>query len=234
MNYDTILVFGAHPDDEITMAGTMAKLADAGCTVVVAIYTNGCEGYPRPEMKDEIVEMRRREMAECDKVVGISRRVCFDREDMALVNDKETVKDTVRLIREVRPDAVFTHGPDDVHRDHLNTYAITREAWWHAGQPVAAELGPSWRTPHLYYYKAMGATSARRDSLPTVVIDVTDTYWRAVAARGTQVSQHTLFGRTKEEFDAEAERLREHPEPRTETFWIAERVHLHDFLPRGL
>jgi LmbE family N-acetylglucosaminyl deacetylase len=234
MNYGTILVFGAHPDDEITMAGTMAKLAEAGCTVVVAIYTNGSEGYPRPEMRELIVEMRRAEMAACDEVVGIRRRVCFDRDDMGLVNDKQTVKETVKVIREVRPDAVFTHGPDEVHRDHLNTHRISREAWWHAGQPVAAELGPPWSTRHLYYYKAVGTSSARYDSLPTIVIDVTQTYWRAVAARGTQVSQHTLFGRSKEEFDAEAARLREHPEPRTETFWIAERVRLHDFLPKGL
>ena len=61
MNYQRILVFGAHPDDEQTMAGTMAKMADMGVEVYVAIFTDGREGYPEPWMKDRIVEMRRAE-----------------------------------------------------------------------------------------------------------------------------------------------------------------------------
>jgi len=73
MDYERILVFGAHPDDEFTMAGTMAKLADAGVKVYVATMTNGNEGYPRPEWRDTIVEMRRAEAAEADKVLGVAR-----------------------------------------------------------------------------------------------------------------------------------------------------------------
>jgi LmbE family N-acetylglucosaminyl deacetylase len=55
MDYKRIMVFGAHADDEITMSGTIAKMANAGVRVVVITMTNGCEGYPRPDMKDTIV-----------------------------------------------------------------------------------------------------------------------------------------------------------------------------------
>ena len=48
MNYTRILVFGAHPDDEIRMAGTMAKLSAQGAQVVMAIFTNGSEGLSTP------------------------------------------------------------------------------------------------------------------------------------------------------------------------------------------
>ena len=145
MNYERVLVFGAHPDDEITMAAAMGKMACMGCEVTVAIYTDGCEGYPSPDMADSIVAMRKVEQAECDKVLGLKRRIHFDRPDMALVNDKDTFLDTIEVIRDVKPDAIFTHGPFDNHRDHLNTHAISVEARWQAGQPVAARLGEPWR-----------------------------------------------------------------------------------------
>ena len=48
MTYRRVLVFGAHPDDETTMAGTMARLAFGGTKVYVAILTDGREGYPKP------------------------------------------------------------------------------------------------------------------------------------------------------------------------------------------
>ena len=36
MDYDTVVVFGAHADDEITMAGTIAKISQSGVRVVGA------------------------------------------------------------------------------------------------------------------------------------------------------------------------------------------------------
>ena len=177
-------------------------------------------------MKDQIVELRRQEAAECDKVLGVARRVIFDIPDMGLTNDKETLQKCIKIIREERPEAVFTHGPVDRHRDHLNTHAISVEARWHAGEPVAAELGESWYPPHLYYYKAVVG-----NELPSIVIDVTQTAEKNVEALATQVSQHTLFGRTKEDFLAEVESIRRNRPKRTEKFWITGQVTLNDFLP---
>ena len=225
MNYQTILVFGAHPDDEITMGGTMAKLSGEGTQVVVVTMTDGCEGYPRPDMRDNVVQMRRQEMAECDKVLGITRRIALEKPDMGLVSDKETLQECVRIIREVRPNAMFTHGPHEFHRDHANTHAIAIQAQWHAAEPVAAALGPPHLTPHVYCYKGV------MDRRPSVIIDVSDTEHLKALARGTQVSQHTLFGKTKDQFEQQAERIRAAAGKHTESFWFAERTVLHDFPP---
>jgi LmbE family N-acetylglucosaminyl deacetylase len=227
MDYERILVFGAHPDDEFSMAGTIAKLADAGVHVALVTMTNGNEGYPRPEWRDRIVEMRRQEAAEADRVLGIARRYRLDNDDMGLTADKATLKACIRIVREVRPHAIFTHGPHDRHRDHLATHTLGVQATWHAGEPVAAELGPPWRTPHLYYFKSC------RLPLPTVVFDTTGYAHKHAEARATQVSQHTLFGRTREEFLAEAGRLERERPAASETFWIVETNALADFLPLG-
>lgn len=226
--YERVLVFGAHPDDELTMAGAMAKFAAEGTEVYICIMTDGREGYPRPEMKDTIVALRRKEADACDRVIGIKKRFRPESPDMGLVNDKETLLKCVEIIRQVRPDAIFTHGPNERHRDHLNTHLISVEACWHAGEPVAAELGSSWATPHLYYYK--GVMGLR----PSIRIDVTQAADKRLDAMATQVSQHTLFRRTADEFHAQAESIRKHRPKTIESFWIAERVVLNGFLPKGL
>ena len=51
--------------------------------------------------------------------------------------------------------------------------------------------------------------------------------------RGTQVSQHTLFGRTREQFEQEAERTRTSGGKYRESFCFAERTVLHDFPAKG-
>ena len=103
MDYERVLVCGAHPDDEVAMAGTIAKLSGRGVQVFVLIFTDGCEGYPEPELRERIVEVRRREQDACDRILGVHRRIRLDRPDMALENDKDTFLECLRIIREIRP-----------------------------------------------------------------------------------------------------------------------------------
>ncbi len=225
MHPSRVLVFGAHHDDEIAMAGTIAALATEGTEVSIAIMTDGSEGYPTPEMKESIVEIRRTEAHACDTVLGTQKRIFVDRPDMALVNDKETLKEIIRIIRDLRPEIIFTHGPYDRHRDHCATCHLTREAAWQAGEPVAADLGAPWVTPLVLYYKGV------RDPLPKIEIDVTKTAHKRYEALATQESQHTLFETTKEQFLEMAEQTRRSAEPRVETFWIGEMNVFTDFRP---
>ncbi len=76
---------------------------------------------------------------------------------MNLVNDKEILKKCIKIIRQEKLETIFTHGPFDYHRDHINTHFISVEA---PGEPVAVELGEPWNTPFLYYY--------------FIIIDITD------------------------------------------------------------
>jgi len=224
MDYSRVLVFGAHPDDELTMAPTMAMLAEQGVEVYICISTNGSEGYPRPEWRDEIVSMRAREMAEADAIIGTTERIVIGADDMGLTNDKATFREFIRVVRRVRPEVVFTHGPHDNHRDHLATHAISREAVWQAGNPVSADLGELWRTRYLLYYKGV------QDRLPDVTLDVRRWAHVRPLTQATQRTQLTLWNTTVEALQAQAERLRSSDEPFTNTFWFEERMSL-DYLP---
>jgi LmbE family N-acetylglucosaminyl deacetylase len=222
MNYRRVLVFGAHPDDEMTMANAMAKLASEGVEVYVCTPTDGCEGYATPGERDTIVQTRRAEAEAADRVMGVTRRYMLGIPDMDLMNCKENVLRFIEVIREVRPDAIFTHGPDETHRDHMATRDLSLEAAWQAGEPVAARLGEPWVTPYVFYYK-----NVIRSIVPRVVYDTTGFGHIRAEALATQVSQHTLFRRTAEDLLAEAKRLKEENAPCSHTFHMPERFVLH-------
>ena len=161
--YSRILVFAARPDDELAMAGTMAKLAEAGAEVYVLQMTDGSEGYPLPEMRDTIVSVRKQEALECNKVLGIRERVCLDEPDMGLQHSKEVVLKCLKVIRRFRPEAIFTHGPaaspggstiEDL--DWSYTVTVHGTAWWIAG-PTPWDWTPAVPTA-----AASRATSSRR------------------------------------------------------------------------
>jgi LmbE family N-acetylglucosaminyl deacetylase len=222
MNYRRVMVFAAHPDDELTMAPAMAKLVSLGVEVVIALMTDGCEGYPDPSMKDEIVAMRREEAIEADRIMG-TRRISFGVPDMGLVNDKATFLRVLAAIREERPDAIFTHGSVETHRDHLATHDLSLEAAWQAGEPVSAALGETWVTPHVWYYKNMGARP------PDLIWEVTGfAHFRQLTV-ATQVSQHVLFRRDRQSFLEEAEAVKAANTPAVAHFWMTGRTALREF-----
>ena len=214
--FERILIFAAHADDEISMANSIAKFSSGGTEVTVVNTTDGSEGYPDPEMKGEIVAMRRKETMACDEVLGISHRIILDNGDQGgLVFDKPTLQEFIQIIRDMKPNAIFTHGPEDRHVDHRQTSAISVDAWWHAGQPVAAMLGERWQTPCLYYYKGIDPKL-----LPEIEIDVTETAHKRLEALATQESQFTLFRSSREEFLARAEEVKSKKQKSTDTYWI--------------
>mgnify|MGYP003882503219 CR=1 FL=1 len=118
-HWNRVLVFAAHPDDEIIgCGGTIARLSAMGKRVFVVTFCAGETGYSTPEMKDKIAEMRRAEAEACNRVLGITERVILGKPTQGVVNDRETYQECVRLIRHYRPDVILTHWNEDKHRDH--------------------------------------------------------------------------------------------------------------------
>jgi len=216
--YQRLLVFAAHSDDEITMAGTLAEAAREGCAIIMVTMTDGGEGYPRMNLKRRIVSLRRQEAAACDRVLGVRHHIFLNQPDMGLIYHKKLLQRLVKIIRKIRPEAIFTHGPIDCHTDHRAAHEISVDACWQAGEPVSAELGKSWKTPVLYFYKGVGPGM---DPLPCVVRDVSRFAFKRFEALATQESQFALFKSSRSELLAKARTLKAHPETTRETFWIA-------------
>ncbi|MCL6473692.1 MAG: PIG-L family deacetylase [Firmicutes bacterium] len=188
-HWNRVLVFAAHPDDEIIgCGGTIARLSAMGKRVFVVTFCAGETGYSTPEMKDKIAEMRRAEAEACNRVLGITERVILGKPTQGVVNDRETYQECVRLIRHYRPDVILTHWNEDKHRDHRAISAITDEARWKAYENVLADMGEPWYTPELYYYEVLELFPH-----PSLLIDITDTFRKKRDAMQTQQSQFAVL-----------------------------------------
>ncbi|MGC8971313.1 MAG: PIG-L deacetylase family protein [bacterium] len=183
--WNRILVFGAHPDDEIIgVGGTIAKLSKMGKEVYVVTFTAGETGYSRPEEKDRIADTRLKEAQSSDRILGIKERVILGRPTQGVVNDRETYQECVRLIRKYRPDVIFTHWNRDKHRDHRAVSEITEEAWWKAQENVLADMGTPWRARDLYFYEINELFT-----FPSLLVDISETLEVKLRAMETQSSQ---------------------------------------------
>jgi LmbE family N-acetylglucosaminyl deacetylase len=179
------VIFGAHADDEVVgVGGTIAKLAKAGHDVFVVIFTKGEEGYADRKLRDTIAEVRQKEIDKVRGILGVRKYELLGRPDMGLVNDKETFKETIRLIRKFKPDAVFTHHRIDRHRDHVAASKLVTEAFWQAGEPVSMDLGNPWRSKALYYFE-----ETYPFKFPSHIVDVTETFEAKMTAMKTYLSQ---------------------------------------------
>ena len=182
-----VLVFGAHVDDEIIgPGGTIARLSQAGADVFIVTFTGGTQdtGYSRVELKDRIGDMRRAEAAAADGILGIKERIFLGKPSQGIVNDTPTYQECVRLIRQIKPDVIFSHWNEDKHRDHRAVSEITDEARWKAWDHVLADLGAPFYTPEFYFYEILELFPH-----PTLLVDITDTMRVKLAAMQAMTSQ---------------------------------------------
>ena len=112
----TILLIGAHPDDDAYSLGTLGLLQSNGNEVYIAILTTGNVGTQDPDLSMiDLANIRKREEQAALEAVGIplDHYTNFGYDDGLLEyeNKKEVVAKLVRLIRQVRPDVLFAFDP---------------------------------------------------------------------------------------------------------------------------
>jgi LmbE family N-acetylglucosaminyl deacetylase len=117
----TVLVIAPHADDEVLGAGgTIARFADEGAEVTVAVMTGG---FP-PDFPAGEEDLIRREAAVSHKILKVKETVYLDFPAAALdtVAHRDVNKALDSLYRRVRPAYVLVPFPGDVHRDHQATF----------------------------------------------------------------------------------------------------------------
>jgi LmbE family N-acetylglucosaminyl deacetylase len=194
------MVFAAHGDDEIIgCGGTIARLKAQGSRVTVVVFTGGETSYTTVARKASILEERHKEMDACDRVLAIDRRILLGLPTQGVVNTRETYQTCVRIIREIRPDVIFAHEPDNKHRDHRAVIEIVDEARWKASEPVLADMGKPWYTQELFYFE-----NKELFPWPTHVVDITPFLKKKLAAMRTQTSQMSVLGPIVDYLEAHA------------------------------
>ncbi|HET6871818.1 MAG TPA: PIG-L deacetylase family protein, partial [Sporolactobacillaceae bacterium] len=94
MQNKKVLVFIAHPDDETSCGGTIAKLTKAHNDVVIAIATNGDKGtHTTTITPDEISATRKKEMANTAAILGVKDVIWLGFDDGSLDARHQEVKE---------------------------------------------------------------------------------------------------------------------------------------------
>jgi LmbE family N-acetylglucosaminyl deacetylase len=149
----TILGVWAHPDDETYLtAGMMARAVREGSRVVCVTATRGEEGSFDEERWPTagLGKVREAELLASLAVLGVTEHVWLDYYDGTCdsVPRGEGVARVEAIMDEVRPNSVFTFGPDGMtgHSDHKAVCAWTTDAF-HQVAPTGARLYYATYTP---------------------------------------------------------------------------------------
>ena len=166
-----ILAVGAHPDDiEFLCAGTLARYARDGHKVFVCHSCSGNRGHMTVPM-EELGRMRTNEAAEAAKIIG-AEALTLNIDDTDIFGDRETTLMFVDLIRQVRPDVIITHSPDDYMQDHTVTSKLVYDASFVATVPhMVTKHKYHEKIPVIYYMD----TIAGLNFLPTDYVDISET-----------------------------------------------------------
>ena len=171
-----LLTVHAHPDDESSKgSATVAKYADDGAYAVLVCCTGGEEGdiinkaMDRPDVRDELPAVRRRELEKACEVIGYHTLHWLGYRDSGMPDSEanahpdcfanapldEAIERLVRLIRLERPHVIVTYSDDQQgyqHPDHLRVHDISVPAFALAGDADAfPDAGAPWQPSKLYY-----------------------------------------------------------------------------------
>jgi LmbE family N-acetylglucosaminyl deacetylase len=112
----TVMLIGAHADDDALSHGTLAMLQEHGNQVYVVTLTTGNVGTQDPKLsRTQLAEIRRQEELAALKELGIPGEhyinLGYDDGMLEFEDRKAVVEDLVRWIRKLRPDVLFAWDP---------------------------------------------------------------------------------------------------------------------------
>ncbi len=177
-----ILAVGTHPDDiELGAGGAIVSLIDQGHAVTLCDLTNG---EPTPHGSPEI---RAKETAKANGILGITNRVCLGLQNRWLMDSREARTALAEVYREVKPDVLLIPFHEDAHPDHVEASKIAQAARFAAKYTGTDMKGEPFYPPRLFFYFCI---HLKKIIKPAIIFDITDTIDRKLA---TVRAYHSQF-----------------------------------------
>ncbi len=168
-----VLSVTAHPDDaEILCAGTLARYAEGGHAVWMAVFTCGDMGDPSVS-PEELARIRKAEAEASAAVIG-ARLIWPAVTDELVFPDERQRSVMIDVLREADPDVILVHGPEDYHPDHRYVSQLVFDSYFQKGLPHLP--GPSrpacrFAGASVYYMDNLGGIGF----LPAEYVDISGT-----------------------------------------------------------
>ena len=194
----TIMLIGAHADDDAMSHGTLAMLQKRGNQIYIVTLTTGNVGTQDPSLsRTQLAQIRRQEELAALAELGIPREryinLGYDDGLLEFEDRKAVVERLVRLIRTIRPDVLFAFDPGRRYQrwhksDHRTAAYLAadaaRAAMWRLlfeGQVLQEGLTEYMIPEYLFY------DSAQEDE--NTWVDISEFVEKRVNAAAKYVSQ---------------------------------------------
>jgi N-acetylglucosamine malate deacetylase 1 len=181
-----VLAIGAHPDDlEILCGGTLARYVAEGHEVVMAMVANGDLGS-FVHARGEIAGLRAEEARASAGVAGAEHIGLGISDGEVNAASPEHRRMVIDLIRDVGPDVILTHAPNDYMTDHNETSKLVFDTSFLATLPLLETTRPHHGvvTPLIYMDTVSGLQFD-----PTEYVDISDHLETKLAMLGEHRTQ---------------------------------------------
>lgn len=168
-----LLVIEAHPQYAgMFISGTLHKHIQQGDQVTVVALSNA-EGLTNLKPMNEIGETNKQEMLAAAEIIGLKDIRFWGYPDTYIQNTHELRLEVNHLIREVKPEVIITHWPNDTLSDLRDTGMAAIDAAFNAllvsGKWV--EKLPSHWTSKMYGFQHPGLSLGFK---PTTFVDISN------------------------------------------------------------
>lgn len=143
-NPKVVMVIVAHPDDvEFGCGATVAKLASEGARVISVIATLGNRGSRHHQIEQQrLVQSRKTEQLAASKILGVGDTLFLGLQDGELEANLTFKEQVVKLIRQYKPDLVFTHDPSWFYREDKRGSYVNHSDHRECGKAVLDAIYP--------------------------------------------------------------------------------------------
>ena len=189
MKKNNVLVFAAHPDDEILGCGaTMAKLTAEGYNVVTVIAAQGITSRDTTKSQQKALKTLKESCFKANQILGVKKIHFLDLPDnrMDSLDLLDVVKKVEELINLYKPTVILTHHAADLNIDHqiLNRAVLTASRpqpdqqrsifffevlsathWFSSGAPATAFIPNTFIDVSTYLNKKLLALKSYQDEM---------------------------------------------------------------------
>lgn len=159
-----ILAIGSHPDDvEYGCGGALLKYVGQGHQVYLFVATRGQLGGNE--------DIRHEEQIRAADLLGVAELFWGGYPDTRIPLNQELITRLEQVIRQIQPNFIFVHYPEDTHQDHRTLSSCTVSATRYI--------------PNVLFYE--GPTS--QHFLPSVYVDIEQTMEKKISLLQAHRSQ---------------------------------------------
>lgn len=146
-----LMAIGGHVGDaELTSGGVLATASLRGEKIVTVALTGGERGAPPHITVADYRRQKEDEARAFAEMLG-GEAVVFPYVDGELPETDEVKLQLCDVIRRYKPDVLLTHWKNSMHKDHMATHRIVKDAQFFAGLPTMERALPAHYAAGPYY-----------------------------------------------------------------------------------